>query len=401
MPITTSCPGCNALFRLPETLAGKQVRCQKCGHQFLVPLVLTAGEMPPAKQPAPVVAEKPPEPVQASAPPVPEPEEELLEAKLVEPKEQAKPAPVAPLPPESPPSVLWLTAALIFFVLAMLATGGAAGMWVSTHLESPARAMIVAPFHGVNKNKDFGFGKEKVLQAMEALPEDLFHDDGKTHIQVRLQFPNGVGGRFGNDGPFRLYRLHLKEGTMYNVLVAAENAQPKLQIYDGDLLVAKAVAQFPANRVMLGYRATRTGEHLIFISTQNGDAVNITLKTAPEVRAPEQRVEFDAAGSATFNHALRIEDALDPNDKEFGPYREYVVRLEEGKAYQLRVRLVPFMPILRISDGVRTDEIFGDDQTKIIDHTYRAARTGDHRIRITSENAAIGPYTLDIITKKK
>ena len=32
MAITTSCPKCNAQFRLPDDLAGKQVRCEQCAE---------------------------------------------------------------------------------------------------------------------------------------------------------------------------------------------------------------------------------------------------------------------------------------------------------------------------------------------------------------------------------
>jgi predicted Zn finger-like uncharacterized protein len=37
MPISTTCPGCKAIFRLAEELAGKKVKCQKCQGLFVVP----------------------------------------------------------------------------------------------------------------------------------------------------------------------------------------------------------------------------------------------------------------------------------------------------------------------------------------------------------------------------
>src|SRR5687768_11607862 len=46
MAITTLCPGCRSLFRLPEELAGRQARCQKCGQRFLVPGVAYAEAYP-------------------------------------------------------------------------------------------------------------------------------------------------------------------------------------------------------------------------------------------------------------------------------------------------------------------------------------------------------------------
>lgn len=73
MAISTFCLGCRSLLRLPDDLAGKQVRCQKCNQLFMVPGVLASG---------------PPRPATPSAKPPPRPE----------------PMPVAP-PGVSPPSM--------------------------------------------------------------------------------------------------------------------------------------------------------------------------------------------------------------------------------------------------------------------------------------------------------
>ncbi len=37
MPLSTTCPNCKALFKLPNELAGKKVKCQKCQELFIVP----------------------------------------------------------------------------------------------------------------------------------------------------------------------------------------------------------------------------------------------------------------------------------------------------------------------------------------------------------------------------
>jgi predicted Zn finger-like uncharacterized protein len=59
MPISLACPSCQKPYNVPDTLAGKQVRCQKCSHVFtvtapqLAPLQptaldpLLAGDLPP------------------------------------------------------------------------------------------------------------------------------------------------------------------------------------------------------------------------------------------------------------------------------------------------------------------------------------------------------------------
>jgi predicted Zn finger-like uncharacterized protein len=81
MAITTLCPGCRALFRLPDDLAGKQVKCQKCGERFVIPgvpveMAVRAEPEPPAAAPplesapgAATIAYTPPpgEPMSAAA----------------------------------------------------------------------------------------------------------------------------------------------------------------------------------------------------------------------------------------------------------------------------------------------------------------------------------------------
>lgn len=46
MPLSTTCPNCKALFRLPENLAGRKVKCQKCQRMFIVPTAESATTTP-------------------------------------------------------------------------------------------------------------------------------------------------------------------------------------------------------------------------------------------------------------------------------------------------------------------------------------------------------------------
>ncbi len=66
MPISTTCPQCQALFRLPEELAGRKVKCQKCAALFVAPSAGADTTMPGV----PVMLEEEPalEEVQASSP---------------------------------------------------------------------------------------------------------------------------------------------------------------------------------------------------------------------------------------------------------------------------------------------------------------------------------------------
>ena len=81
MAIATTCPNCQALFRLPNELAGKKVKCQKCQGLFVVPRTdasttspgIQAGPAPkPREEPtsaaAPPALPLPPPPVLAPAP---------------------------------------------------------------------------------------------------------------------------------------------------------------------------------------------------------------------------------------------------------------------------------------------------------------------------------------------
>src|SRR5262245_32790189 len=82
MSITTTCPGCKALLRLPDDLAGKQVRCQKCKNMFTVPGPLMSDAAPPALAASPTEA-----PIEAKLAPEP-PKEEIIDATLAEPPQQ-------------------------------------------------------------------------------------------------------------------------------------------------------------------------------------------------------------------------------------------------------------------------------------------------------------------------
>ncbi len=46
MPIATTCPKCQALFRLPDELAGRKVKCQKCAAVFEAPMGVSEMTMP-------------------------------------------------------------------------------------------------------------------------------------------------------------------------------------------------------------------------------------------------------------------------------------------------------------------------------------------------------------------
>src|SRR5262245_44737837 len=105
MPISTNCPKCTALFRLPDELAGRRVKCQRCGEIFQAP---AAASPATASPPFPPSVPSPPARPEKPAPT----EEVIIEARLVS-EDEAPPASAArairaavppPVPADSPRS---------------------------------------------------------------------------------------------------------------------------------------------------------------------------------------------------------------------------------------------------------------------------------------------------------
>src|SRR6266498_1022663 len=59
MAISTSCPNCEAVFRLSEELEGKTVKCKKCGDKFVVPDAGATGVEPGLPVPRPDEVDEP------------------------------------------------------------------------------------------------------------------------------------------------------------------------------------------------------------------------------------------------------------------------------------------------------------------------------------------------------
>src|SRR5260370_20643166 len=149
MPITTSCPGCKSLFRLPDDLAGQEVRCQKCAHVFVVPMPITG-----ATEPSVVAPEAPPEAAppdvapSAAAQAHKTPAEDGVMTTLAAPNEEKpKPPPVPQtfVPRERPASVVGALVLLLLVFMAMFGTGAFATIWIVTHLSPPLPATSGPP----------------------------------------------------------------------------------------------------------------------------------------------------------------------------------------------------------------------------------------------------------------
>ena len=85
MPIKVSCPGCQANLTVPDRLAGKSVKCQKCANIFKVPAPAHAETAPAAKLASAALVvpamslDNPPKPAPAK------PVEPIFDALVVEP----------------------------------------------------------------------------------------------------------------------------------------------------------------------------------------------------------------------------------------------------------------------------------------------------------------------------
>ena len=65
MPITATCPNCDAHFRLGDAFAGKRVKCQQCSHVFTLPQASAD-----ADESADKVSAEPPKPRKSPPPPL-------------------------------------------------------------------------------------------------------------------------------------------------------------------------------------------------------------------------------------------------------------------------------------------------------------------------------------------
>jgi predicted Zn finger-like uncharacterized protein len=415
MPITTTCPGCKALFRLPEELAGKQVRCQKCAQMFEVPLPIVATVVPaavaadsPAEAPilATVVEPTPPreEPILATVVDEAPPQEEPILAKVVEPSEtkaESVPAKQKAPPPDRSLSVAMILAMVFLFVAAMLGTGTFAVIWVTGHLSPPTPVMVVPPLNaGMNvgfdgnpnglNNGGNGFGNNNRAPEPERIE---FGFNVQLLVNGRTHLPPGVDhGQWNLNGPYYLYRVHLLENTRYNFSLHTPNNQGRLRIVNFGL-DWNASAVFPANRVMTSVKVERSGDYVICVSAGfNPTDFGLTIAKAsnPEV------IPLDLKGKApvvTVRNELRPSDPFDFTRPTFGPYRDYEINLEANVDYSIRVRnAAGFTPAL-VMNG---QEVLPRGFLPEIDYTYRAAIAGKVRIRVTSQYCGLGNYEFSV-----
>ena len=284
MSITTSCPGCKSLFRLPEDLAGEQVRCQKCAGLFVVPMLAKAT---PETQPEVVAApiEQPLDsPVAVETPPA---AEKTSEATAAEPAPAVKPPPL-PVPFDSPPRVGWAIVGLLVFLLGVFGAGGVAAIWIVTHLAAPTRVTVVPALNpggdglgfnnrriDFNKDKDGFFidrGFEVKRKRGNRPPEipavkgpqqilAVLDDDGRYEDQRSLVLDDPTDPGLGR---FKVYLVQLEEGNTYSIKVTSKLFDPYVALFNAEnRQVATSAAGFGHETAQITHRVERNGMYRI------------------------------------------------------------------------------------------------------------------------------------------
>jgi predicted Zn finger-like uncharacterized protein len=261
MPIATTCPNCKALFRLPEEMAGRTVKCQKCASQFVVPKAeaeTTMPGVPVAVEEEVIVAEKaqprgplssmplPPMPIAPPDPSLPVPKQESAddEDKYSDSKTKAPPVrkkrddeddrPTRSRRDAKPKAKSATTAIVLgilgFFALAILTCAGGTGVWYVLKNDEPKR--VRPPI----AKKDFGPKKDVFPKEFGGF-KDFPKKDDEQFLQV-MQLPNPPAvpiqvvldkkGLYSNDNQltqqdafllgnksYKAYSLRMEKGQTY------------------------------------------------------------------------------------------------------------------------------------------------------------------------------------------
>jgi predicted Zn finger-like uncharacterized protein len=236
MPIATTCPKCQALFRLPDELGGRRVKCQKCAAVFEAPsagLEMTMPGMPVMSEAEPALVEELQTVASSAAPPAFALPPLLLDAPSVPPKDEFAADdqyddshPDRPSPPSrkseddrrSPRSrrddkpkaaSSKVGVALGIFGLLMLAfiTVGAIGIWWAVRNEAPHRRPINKDFAKKEiKNPPFVNNPPVPNDGFNGIVEDRPNFDGFKDGKMPEPPPEGPPGSiriiFGTGGSF-------------------------------------------------------------------------------------------------------------------------------------------------------------------------------------------------------
>lgn len=417
MPISITCPNCEARFRLPDALAGKDARCQRCGQRFNVPAE------------APTTVAMPPKAGSGEGPHG----DDVVSAILVDPslvdsdcgargsppalgaetaesepqerkrskhrRRDAKDAPAFPI-------VLVLGVSLSAVLVAALGLFAVGAMLANADVPMRAAAVDVhaAPPPILRPPQPIPQPRIPVpVKPPVPAPDDAL--DGQVALEGSLQAtdpPSAQGMQC------RSFSLETEKGGAYVIDLRSAAFDPHLFLFDetGKLVAENDDFQGLNSRIRFAspnagiYRidaATHSGGvgpfHLI-VRRERGPAPKVAARPAPELRPPTG-VEFDAAGE--YRTSSELTDA-DPFLRNRGPHHRYSIALEAGKSYSIELSSRAFSPSLALADetGGRLAESQHTGESGVARIVYRASKAGTALLLASPAFRGQGSYALSI-----
>ncbi len=326
MSISTNCPNCKSLFRLPDELAGRTAKCQKCAQLFVVPTG-QAGEVAPAesvRKEEEARANEPPAEKPTMMPPAPHPLPPVV--KLVEAVEKhEEPPPPPPTRSRTEPRVerpaksgsgsLAIVLAIVGLgvFLCVICSGAGVGFYIlnpKAKAPPPKNIVIIRKdgpkFDGFKDKVVFdgpkdmfkkddvfkdGFGKDGAFKFDMDEKQPLPVPPGIVVIPAAFE-PNGVfhsNNALGVNDPVRrhnrrakLFSILLEAGKAYQIDMTSVEFDAYLYLYDDlDILIARNDDGGGNLNARIFFTPVRTATYRIEVASFAGDSVgnfNLTVR---------------------------------------------------------------------------------------------------------------------------
>lgn len=278
MPISTNCPNCKALFRLPDELAGKKVKCQKCQGVFSVPSSDALTAAPGASVPS--GADSDPETGFEEKPPQAPPTIPIMKVAEDDDASQEKPrrrrSSASERPAKSGSSSLPLVLALVglgLFLCIGSAGVGAAFWFIGVRGQAQKKAFMVVG------NKIDAPGKFDKGLLPDKAPEPIqivLGADGVFLTEHQLNFQDSVSIRRKRH---KLYAVHMEANRTYQIDLVSNQFDSYLYLIDdaGVVVMEDDDTGGQLNSRII-FRPNRTGAYRIEATSLGGQGVgNYTL----------------------------------------------------------------------------------------------------------------------------
>lgn len=430
MPIAVKCPGCKAQFRLADELAGKKMRCQKCGQLFAAPAAKPAVEAPPppiddppaappislslddalpasaAPAPARVVPSEPAVMEAILAPPPPTNSEEILDAIVVDqapPPQPPSSSRRSPPPLDSRPEREEARPARHRRAgdLPRHSNAGAAALAVL--MIGFAAVVIVAGFVGLWFMLDLGHaGNRAVLPAgppPQIMPPNngiIKGGPGNNPFIPKLPLDaNGRASHIANVAPGGdcTHGVFLLQNQRYNLLVAS-GFSPRVMVHDD---TGQIIAQREGEtNNLLTFVPTRTGEHTIHVLDTLFLGGNVTITFTPADNPPPAPIVLGANPHFHTEGVLRVQDPVSERFA-YGPSHVYSLNVKPGEKYKFVVAPIDFRPVLRLQNGAAMLHEMAAGPVGNLEYTYTVPPgIGALTVHVVSQGNLLGRYRLDV-----